>query len=170
MDRFISAARAAVEDKNWYGALALSLTLPDICGRLEDPRKSTKSRYVGWWEKYCQHEYTSYLGPNKEKHVFLSGDDAYALRCAYLHEGGADITEQKARKVLQDFILLEPIEGCSIHLNQINSVLQLQVDQFCSDICNGAQAWLQDHKDNPDVKERMTLLLTVHKLGSSVSF
>lgn len=106
----------------------------------------------------------------KREHVFLSGDDAYALRCAYLHEGGSDITYQKARKALHDFLFVEPPGQGSVHCNQSNSSLQLQVDKFCADICDGAQTWLEDHKENPDIKDRLSLLLTVHKIGNGFSF
>ena len=42
MQRFIDATKAAVATGNWYAAIALALTMPDICGRLKRPQKNHK--------------------------------------------------------------------------------------------------------------------------------
>jgi hypothetical protein len=44
MKRFSDAVRASVEQRNWYGALALALTMPDVCGRLESPTLNVEKR------------------------------------------------------------------------------------------------------------------------------
>ena len=43
MQRFTSAIEQALADKNWYGALTLALTLPDICGKMENPQERSSS-------------------------------------------------------------------------------------------------------------------------------
>ena len=65
-----------------------------------------------------------------EEHVFLSGADCYALRCAFLHEGRDEITDQRAGEVLDAFAFVVPPAGSAIHSNQNNQTLQLQVDIF----------------------------------------
>jgi hypothetical protein len=37
VNQFVNAVRSAVASGNWYAALMLALTMPDICGRLESP-------------------------------------------------------------------------------------------------------------------------------------
>lgn len=34
---FTNAVKNSLEQENWYSALTLALTLPDICGKLENP-------------------------------------------------------------------------------------------------------------------------------------
>jgi hypothetical protein len=52
MDRFTTAIRQSVENKNWYAALYLSLTLPDICARLEsDNGKTNRAKFVAWFDQ-----------------------------------------------------------------------------------------------------------------------
>ncbi len=165
MERFINAAQSALNAGNWYGALAVSLTLPDICGRLENPSALTKERYLAWWLKYCQPKYTYFVGALREKHVFLAGDDAYALRCAYLHEGGSDISYQRARKALSEFIFVKPPKSGSVHCNQSDDRLQLQVDIFCNDICAGATTWSIEHKENSEINQRIALLLSIKDIS-----
>jgi hypothetical protein len=80
----------------------------------------------------------------RKPHVFLHGEDTYALRCAVLHEGVDDIDNQRAREALGSFLFVEPPAGrSSIHCNQSNGVLQLQVDIFCGDICDGVDKWIR---------------------------
>ncbi len=34
MERFTRAIEKSIKSENWYAALTLALTIPDICGRL----------------------------------------------------------------------------------------------------------------------------------------
>jgi hypothetical protein len=95
--------------------------------------------------------------------TFLSGGDAYALRCAYLHEGGAGIGAQRARQTLDKFhFIVPPCDGNVVHCNQDNDTLQLQTDLFCADICDGAEAWIEVNANNVDIQERMKALVIIH--------
>jgi hypothetical protein len=163
MQHFIDAVKSAVGQGNWYAALTLALTLPDVCGRLENPTMGSKQRYIQWWDKYLPPKYSSRFGPKKELHVFLSGEDAYALRCAYLHEGSDDVLNQNARKALEKFYFtVPPPRGNVVHCSQQGTFLQLQIDCFCQDICDGAAQWTADTATNNDVQSRKSLLLTIH--------
>jgi len=135
MERFIRSVEIALDSKDWYGALSTALTLPDICGRLSDPTATTKTRYVAWFDEYMLPRYESYVGADRHHHVFLSGRDCYALRCSYLHEGGDSIAEQSARQALHRFHFVSPRPNWTVHCNQSDSVLQLQVDVFCQSYC-----------------------------------
>lgn len=172
MDRFTSAVRQSLENKNWYAALYLSLTLPDICARLESANgKTNRSKFVSWFEKYLSDRYRFKVGGNPVPHVFLSGNDCYALRCAMLHEGGVDITTQQCREVLERFHFT--VVGA--HCNQFNSTLQLDVRTFCSDVCAAVERWYSGFKtDHPDKLTRLAELVTVHvgphHMGRSIHF
>ena len=37
MERFTNAVIKSLATENWYSALSLALTLPDICGKVEQP-------------------------------------------------------------------------------------------------------------------------------------
>ncbi len=72
----------------------------------------------------------------------MQGEDCYALRCALLHEGTDDISEQRAQEVLENFKFVVPPDGLIVHNNQSGKALQLQVDIFCRDICASVLDWL----------------------------
>jgi len=161
---FLEAANQAINQRNWYAALVLSLTLPDICGWLENPGQPSTKRYVDWCRRYLQPKYTSHIGAEREEHIFLTAEDTYALRCALLHEGVDDITRQRVQSVLMHFRFVEPPDSGRIHCNSWNDViLQLQVDIFCKDIVEGVERWTQDVlESSATIKERMKSMLLIY--------
>jgi hypothetical protein len=162
MYSYINSVRQSVKNQNWYSALSLAITLPDICGRLEAPKSYSFKRYKNWFNKYMSKKYT--LTINSETHVFLSGNDCYALRCSFLHEGHDSITEQDKRQALDSFhFVAPPSDGSVIHCNQAYNVLQLQVDIFCDDICLAVEEWINEMSSTkPEVIENFSNLLTIH--------
>lgn len=146
MKSLIDSVELSLQTKNWYAALIVALTLPDIAGKIEYPGESSSSkRYADWFEKYCGSKYIFASSSPAFETLSLSGFDCYALKCAFLHEGKSDISDQKKRQVLEDFIFISPLPTCNIiHRHYINNKLQLQVDIFVRDIVNGIRAWLSD--------------------------
>ena len=172
MERFISAVKQSLENKNWYAALYLCLTLPDICARLESENgKTNRSKFVAWYDRYMADKYRHQMGPEKELHVFLSGNDFYALRCAMLHEGGSDITTQQCQEALQR--LHFTVVGA--HCNQFNNVLQLDVPHLCNDVCDSVKLWFKEFMNNHNDKayridELVKINVGPHSMGGGVHF
>ena len=106
----IEAVRRAVADRNWLAALALALTFPDLCGKVETPAARSGERYARWFDKWLASSF-KVLGVGAPREIELTGDDCYALRCAFLHEGRDDITQQQARTQLDGFIFVHPPTG-----------------------------------------------------------
>ena len=52
INRIISEISAALSNKLYLSALTLALTLPDTCGKAEEPGKYTGTRYRNWCNKY----------------------------------------------------------------------------------------------------------------------
>lgn len=167
MERFTVAVRAALDQDNWYAALSLALLLPDICGRLECPKEGSQSRYVRWYNKWLLTKYSSKSAWD-EPQVFLSGRDCYALRCAFSHEGREDVSEQRARDVLSRFTFNTPHPNISIHCNRINDSLQLDVEEFATDICEAVEVWAAKNRWDPEISSRMAGLVTIHDTASGV--
>lgn len=171
MRRFLRSVEIALAAGDWYGALSTALTLPDICGRIEAPDTASKERYVDWFNRYLRPNYTRPVGADRREHVFLHGQDCYALRCSYLHEGGGHITEQQARKALDSFHFIAPPDGGLVHLNQRNNVLQLQVDVFCREICAAVEEWLADIVEgNAEYEARIANLLEIRDSSRDIVF
>lgn len=90
MEHLVQAIKHSLATHNWYSAVTLSLTLPDICGKLENPNLRSRQRYSAWFNQYVAMAHPG----------FLNGDDCYALRCAYLHQGEFDLEDQNAKDIL----------------------------------------------------------------------
>lgn len=164
MENFVSALKKAIDNENWYGALLIALTIPDICGKIESPKEKSGTRYCSWVKKYLEPKYTFWIGTHDQghKHIFLSATDCYALRCAYLHEGSDDITEQAARESLNRFLFVLPRKTEPLHCNQSGQVLQLQIDIFCQDMVAAIEQWMEDKKNDQNIQKRMDDLLKMY--------
>lgn len=170
MHQFVIALRESVDTKNWHGALALALFMPDVCGRLQSPNAGSQTRYVEWFKNWVQPKYTVQSRWMPTETVFLSGEDCYALRCSYLHEGGDEIAHQRAKVALDRFHFITPPPGGMIHMNKSNTVLQLQVDIFCLDVAAAVEAWMESIGSDQEVGQRLSLLMKIHDSNRGVSF
>lgn len=162
MDKIITSIEKSLFCENWYSALVMSLVLPDICAKLEGNKKPSSKRYSEWFAKYLGDKYDGYL----------SGNDCYALRCAFLHEGTSNTETQKARDALDRFIFLA--DGS--HCNRIDNcyfgdpildgkqVLLLSTKDFCQDMIAATREWL----DDPTVNKDLSDILEIHENGFSI--
>jgi len=166
MNDICDSLEKSINNEAWYPALATALTLPDICGAIDQPTVHGRPRYITWFDANLSQLYSSQAGPtmdiNDPLHAhlikaiqqfepdatmvdgrmtttLLSGDDCYALRCAYLHSGSDDVGVQPASKVLDRIVFTTPSKVDSTgHRNKAvydeKHVLQLQIDIFVMDV------------------------------------
>lgn len=171
MNNFVQALDMSINTQNWYSVLFISLTLPDICGKIDEPSKNSKERTINWYNKYLKQAYTHRFEQDGSVHVFLSGSDFYALRCAYLHEGSDDIKTQRAQEILEKFRFVQPMSDKSfIHRNQNNSTLQLQVSQFGRDVMEAVNSWLKDIEADADKCQKINELLNIEMIREGQMF
>lgn len=160
MNEILEALRKAVREGCWHPALALALTLPDTCAHVAG-EKQGRARYIAWCEKYLVPAYIVPLGPLRTPAVFMSGNDCYQLRCAYLHSGEFELDDPKAQTVLSRFRFVAPPIGMTIHRNRINDALQLQVSEFCEEMAAAVEAFLRDVSGDPDCQTRLARLASI---------
>ena len=165
MNHLIQSIEQSLSTGNHYAALALALAIPDICGWIEDPNSSAKARYISWFERYLQSKYIRQRTAQMPEHTFLAGSDCYALRCAFLHEGRETITDQKAQQVIESFQFVVPPSGWTVHKNQANNKLQLQVDIFCRDVVEGVTQFLSDMSTNKKALSRIKQGLLIQDIN-----
>lgn len=169
LSHFTNSIKKALENKNWFAALLVSLTIPDVCGYLEDPKEKSSSRYVKWFNSYMTPKYTKTIGADGKEHIFLNGNDAYALRCAYLHSGTFHTDDQWIKDALNNFRFVALLNGGEIHRNQTNQTLQLQVDKFCLEICDSVNEWIQNNKDNDEIFKLTNTMIEIEFINGGFS-
>jgi len=163
MKNIVKGLEESIEANNWYGALFISLTIPDICSKIESPNENTNVRYPRWFEQYRHSSY--------EKH--LSGRDCYALRCTLLHEGSQTIETQRIKETIDHFTF----SGKGSHLISFSGVFvgsdddgknscHLSTHQFSLDMINSYKDWLESNSTNSELLKRLELTLEIKDANS----
>lgn len=95
VDRIVNEIRSCLENDSNLAALALALTLPDICGKAEHPEKSVTNRYIDWYQDHIGKYEKSRINSLDEDLPYLSGELVYQLRCSFLHAGDIYLDKKK---------------------------------------------------------------------------
>ena len=162
MKNILTALRLCVEHQNWYGAITIALTLPDICGSIDAPGiNNSKERAVAWFNQFVGQAYRDEVGG--VECVFMTGGDYYALRCAYLHQGSFDVSGQNAREVVEKFIMHHSV-AIRIHKVRNNGKLVIDISTFCEDIAKGVETWEAEVRLDPENRRRALIesLMPLH--------
>lgn len=137
---YVNDIANTLKNKCYFSALAMSLTLPDICGTAEYPHEtSTAKHYIEWYNKYLD----EYMVGDKDN-PYLSGEIVYNLRNTFLHTGSPNINSSKVK-------------------NEAN-----QLDRFVLILGNGTKIWsMTSFIDTPIVKLR-TMMVDVTYLCQTI--
>ncbi len=95
MNLIIEQIRDACRQGGFLPALALALTIPDVCGRSDSPGiQEVGKRYSAWFDKWALPSFADHTGfdadgqPNR---AYFDGEMCYRLRCKFLHENTQEI-------------------------------------------------------------------------------
>lgn len=159
--RIIEEIKVALDNECYIVALMSALTLPDICGKSAYPRMGTGERYKKWCDTYVYPK-TPHSNEN-DKNLdcglpYVTGEVIYSLRCFLLHQGSADIKNEKCE--IEDFeLLVQPKNEFDIYIDNFGVVwanddfehrerhISLHIRNICRDLCNAAEIYFQEHSD-----------------------
>jgi hypothetical protein len=158
----------ALEHKLYYLAIAVSLSIPDICARLEldedeDP-KQVGVLYCKWADANIAWRFQT-----------IEGRDLYRFRCGVLHAGNLEHKKSSFDRVIfigpesrikmHDMVLtVDPdttISGIkATDLRVAGKVLHMDVFLFCKAIMDAASEWVvASSKVNPNVRRNLPRLI-----------
>jgi hypothetical protein len=156
LEEFLAQIESTLEAKAYYASLFLCLCVPDICSALESADGLAAGKiYKQWFETNM----TTQLARDPEAGDFykeltyangiLSGNEAYLLRCAALHQGQLANTGSPKSKPSEysKIIFQEPGQrGIVVH-GLVNDspngqVKYLNLTDFCIDTIGSARVWL----------------------------
>ena len=147
MDAFlekIAEIRSALNANLYNCALAVSLTLPDICGKVAFPQEmSSRKRYKDWFSAYVKPLVTvaaTKLPEEETVHItWITAEECWALRCAVLHAGNFE-TE---RINLSDIrIHAHKRDGQNYnHMLRDSRYADWDGIQLCETLCNAAEQY-----------------------------
>ena len=134
----------------YLAALALALTLPDICGKAEYPHeKSSKTRYIDWYQKnigYYEKDISISETPELADLPYMSGELLYQLRCSFLHSGDTDIDVDQIHEpqnkltrftleIRESDDLLASSSSANLRYNQVGEVEEREFEVGIVRIC-----------------------------------
>ena len=158
-----------VEDGRWQSALALALTLPDICGGIEYPELVKKyrdgrvrkdqngemvrdvgSQYIQWFNHFAADYFKR---DAQDAEPYLSGERCWQLRCEYLHqnkgfsnEDGSDNTYFHLGINCVTSVCMSEESG----EEQNRGHIRLDIQQICSRMCLAARAYYEENHNRKD--------------------
>lgn len=142
INRLINEINTALNGGLYLTALISALTLPDVCGKAENPQTKPSDRYKNW--------YTVFV-----KEGSLSADDVYALRCGLVHEGNVELR----RKDNVKFVLMSNeytqqlgIDFCFDSMikhadGSSEREITVYIGFLCTAICKAVQTYYQANKE-----------------------
>lgn len=152
MDTILSEIDRAIDAELYFAALALCLTLPDICAALESSNgESNGNKYKDWYRENLQDKY-----PN------ITPADIWSLRCGVSHQGRFGNPQRQYARVL--FTVPNP-QGHVFHNNIVKDALNLDAIIFCRDVLSAVRGWFAEKKEDATVRENLQYLVKFRPNG-----
>ncbi|WP_336635387.1 hypothetical protein [Lysinibacillus fusiformis] len=176
MQNFSQSIEKSLNEENYYAAFALAVTLPDICIKLDETKKKgSKKPYIQWFEEYVGERYRISV-EGKGETIFLDGNNAYAIRCSFLHGGDGEIEEHTSSNLNLGYskITLAFDKGKEIYLQkqEITKTFQsgilntnellINVVEYCRYIIEAVDNWVIKYQDCENVKSNALKLIEIN--------
>ena len=156
-----------IRSGRWQSALALSLTLPDICGALSHPEIVKKykngklirdksgnevrdigKQYIMWFDTYA----SDFFYNNKnDKEPYLDGEKCWQLRCEYLHQNKGFNNED----IDSGDVLFHLGLNCGKSICVFNNVskddgIWLDIKSLCERLCTAARSYYDKYENKEE--------------------
>lgn len=158
-----------IADKRWQSALALSLTLPDICGgiafpeivkhyrdgrvmldRQKKPTRDVGGQYIRWFDSFAAPFFK--LDESDEK-AYICGERCWQLRCEYLHQNKGFINDENEETVRFHLGVNCGSSVCGFDTAQQNGDsldIRIDIEQFCLRMCSAARSFYDVYHTQKD--------------------
>lgn len=118
----ISDVDKALNAEAYLAALALMLTIPDICAKAEyGDSLGGRKRYIKWFDKNIGQYNCASEKEGEPCMPYLSGELVYQLRCSVLHEGSSNVNtskiEETANKIDSFALIVETEKPFGIYMD-----------------------------------------------------
>ena len=145
-------------DRRWQSALALALTLPDICGgiafpeivkhyrdgrvmldRQKNPTRDVGTQYIRWFDEYAGDYFK--LSQSDEK-PYICGERCWQLRCEYLHQNKGFLNDENNIRFhlgLNCGMSVCQLDSTNVQENGID--IRIDIEQFCLRMCKAAKSY-----------------------------
>lgn len=151
-----------IGDMRWQSALALALTLPDICGgiafpeivkryrdgrivldRQQKPTRDVGSQYILWFDTYAA---PFFKVSAKALSPYICGERCWQLRCEYLHQNKGFSNAEDNTSIRFRLGVNCGTSVCQLDkMSSDNDLTEIRIDieQFCRRMCQAARAYYE---------------------------
>lgn len=152
-----------IKDSRWQSALALALTLPDICGgiaypeivkryrdgrirydRQNNPARDVGAQYITWFNEYAAPFFK--MMPDDDS-PYISGERSWQLRCEYLHQNKGFANTDDDNEIRFHLGV-----NCGTSICQFEIIedfdpakdIRIDIEQFCLRMCRAARSFYDE--------------------------
>jgi hypothetical protein len=130
-------------------AVAMTVTLPDICMSLISEKGMTKpARYKQWCKENLANDKFTYLTP----------DDLYSLRCGVVHSGRFGYPKTKNKNVDRVIFALPDKGFVPVNIKTGDAYFYSAVE-FCKNFTDAVHDWFEKNKNNANVQKNLPRLV-----------
>ncbi len=151
-----------LEDGRWQSALALALTIPDICGgigfpdlvkryrdgrvmldRQKQPTRDVGSQYIRWFDEYAGEFFK--IAP-EDQTPYICGERCWQLRCEYLHQNKGFLNDEDESRIRFHLGVNCGTSVCQLEKsrgNQDSRDIRIDIEQFCWRMCRAARSYYE---------------------------
>ena len=152
MEQILNEIQMALSARLYFVALAMTLTLPDICSGLESPDGETSGpRYKAW--------YTTNLSA---QFPWLTDVDCYSLRCGVVHQGRFGNPRMQYGRVI---FTLPDGRGNTFTNCILNDAYTTDAVGFCRAMVDAVRRWFAAAQTNPIVQGNLPRLVQIRPQG-----
>jgi len=172
MHALVEQIQASLASRHYYLSLFTSLSVPDIAGALASENgEASGKKYAAWYEAWARPRFLENVLAELPSHVRahvknvenpLDGESCYQFRCSLLHQGSTQHPESKFTRI----IFIEPGATTNVvHYGRMNDALCIDLPRFCTEVLQGARAWLSAHEADPEVQRNLAKFAQRHPTG-----
>ena len=152
-----------IADGRWQSALALALTLPDICGGIavpenvkryrdgrvvldkqQKPTRDVGNQYIQWFDTYAS---PFFKVSTQDISPYICGERCWQLRCEYLHQNKGFANTEDNTSIRFHLGVNCGTSVCQLdRISSDNSLSDIRIDieQFCLRMCQAARAYYEE--------------------------
>lgn len=155
LERMLLEIHHTIKRKNYYAALVVTLTIPEVCAALTLDKNSfvKEVHYTDWVEKYI-----SGIG--------MSAKDCWRLRGGVIHR--ADFSGHPYSEFTR--VVFGVRRSNAVHALHVRrgdeKIAYVSLHDFCDEMTKGALLWLEEHRSDQRVLENMQRLVAYRPEGA----
>ena len=158
-----------IDDRRWQSALALALTLPDICGGIafpeivkkyrdgrvrmdkqNNPTRDVGTQYIKWFDTFASDYFK--MSPEDER-PYVFGERCWQLRCEYLHQNKGFLNDENNEEVRFHLGVNCGTSVCQFSGNRkqdSDKDIRIDIQEFCLRMCRAARNYYENTRYEKD--------------------